>query len=166
MQQWNCLRFSCCNRQPPRFRIVLSTVVIYFQLRYSDQYYVFCNFQVCCICLSRYADADELRELPCSHFFHTECVDKWLKINACCPLCKFEISNSNENSPSAADSNQQVWGMKGFELPGTLMWFFVDRLALSTGNFPSLQLILALFSAIESGFVQFESHKKSLMKLV
>ncbi|GFS40980.1 C3H4 type zinc finger protein [Actinidia rufa] len=63
---------------------------------------------VCCICLSRYADADELRELPCSHFFHTECVDKWLKINACCPLCKFEIGNGNENSPSAADSNQQV----------------------------------------------------------
>ncbi|XP_057494302.1 E3 ubiquitin-protein ligase At1g63170-like isoform X1 [Actinidia eriantha] len=60
---------------------------------------------VCCICLSRYANDDELRELPCSHFFHTECVDKWLKINACCPLCKFEIGNSNENSPSAADSN-------------------------------------------------------------
>ncbi|KAA8523075.1 hypothetical protein F0562_009498 [Nyssa sinensis] len=63
---------------------------------------------VCCICLAKYADNDELRELPCSHFFHTECVDKWLKINASCPLCKFEIGNSNANSPSAADSSQQV----------------------------------------------------------
>ncbi|XP_028121437.1 E3 ubiquitin-protein ligase At1g63170-like isoform X1 [Camellia sinensis] len=62
---------------------------------------------VCCICLARYADDDELRELPCSHFFHTECIDKWLKINATCPLCKFEIGDSNVNSPPAADSTSQ-----------------------------------------------------------
>lgn len=50
-------------------------------------------FQVCCICLSKYLDNDELRELPCGHFFHVECVDKWLKINALCPLCKCEIGD-------------------------------------------------------------------------
>ncbi|CAN6210412.1 unnamed protein product [Urochloa humidicola] len=46
---------------------------------------------VCCICLTKYGDDDELRELPCTHFFHVHCVDKWLKINAVCPLCKTEI---------------------------------------------------------------------------
>nr|XP_043626955.1 E3 ubiquitin-protein ligase At1g63170-like [Erigeron canadensis] len=61
---------------------------------------------VCCICLAKYADNDLLRELPCSHFFHIECVDKWLKINASCPLCKFEIGSSSEIS-STGDSNQQ-----------------------------------------------------------
>ncbi|KAK1305760.1 E3 ubiquitin-protein ligase [Acorus calamus] len=49
---------------------------------------------VCCICLAKYADNEELRELPCAHFFHMECVDKWLKINALCPLCKCEVSTS------------------------------------------------------------------------
>ncbi|GFS35366.1 C3H4 type zinc finger protein [Actinidia rufa] len=49
---------------------------------------------VCCICLAKYANNDELRELPCSHFFHKECVDKWLKINALCPLCKREVGES------------------------------------------------------------------------
>ncbi|KAI3714729.1 hypothetical protein L6452_21688 [Arctium lappa] len=62
---------------------------------------------VCCICLAKYADNDLLRELPCTHFFHIECVDKWLKINASCPLCKFEIGGSNETSSSTEDSNQQ-----------------------------------------------------------
>ncbi|KAK2651399.1 hypothetical protein Ddye_011255 [Dipteronia dyeriana] len=53
---------------------------------------------VCCICLARYADNDELRELSCLHFFHVECVDKWLKINASCPLCKTEVVESSSAS--------------------------------------------------------------------
>ncbi|KAL8170754.1 hypothetical protein V2J09_022558 [Rumex salicifolius] len=46
---------------------------------------------VCCICLADYANNDELKELPCSHLFHKDCVDKWLQINALCPLCKTEV---------------------------------------------------------------------------
>ncbi|XP_059658055.1 E3 ubiquitin-protein ligase At1g63170 [Cornus florida] len=57
---------------------------------------------VCCICLARYANNDELRELPCTHFFHRECVDKWLKINALCPLCKHEVGESILGSLSEA----------------------------------------------------------------
>ncbi|CAL9761790.1 unnamed protein product [Musa acuminata subsp. burmannicoides] len=49
---------------------------------------------VCCICLAKYVDNDELRELPCTHFFHKDCVDKWLKINALCPLCKSEAGST------------------------------------------------------------------------
>lgn len=63
--------------------------------------------QVCCICLTKYEEDDELRELPCSHFFHTECVDKWLKINASCPLCKSEI-DSGESLPASVESNRQA----------------------------------------------------------
>ncbi|MCL7023495.1 hypothetical protein MKW94_004977 [Papaver nudicaule] len=45
----------------------------------------------CSICLANYADNEELRELPCAHFFHVECVDKWLKENVSCPLCNCDI---------------------------------------------------------------------------
>lgn len=48
----------------------------------------------CCICLSAYDDGVELRELPCSHHFHCACIDKWLYINATCPLCKYDILKS------------------------------------------------------------------------
>ncbi|KAK4796656.1 hypothetical protein SAY86_028982 [Trapa natans] len=57
---------------------------------------------VCCICLAKYANNDELRELQCSHFFHKDCVDKWLKINALCPLCKSEVGAP---SNPCADAN-------------------------------------------------------------
>ncbi|KAI7742389.1 hypothetical protein M8C21_033275 [Ambrosia artemisiifolia] len=60
---------------------------------------------VCCICLAKYTDDDLLRELPCTHFFHTECVDRWLKMNASCPLCKFEIGSLS--SPTQDSPHQQ-----------------------------------------------------------
>ncbi|MQL85587.1 hypothetical protein Taro_018121 [Colocasia esculenta] len=61
---------------------------------------------VCCICLAKYVDNDELRELSCAHFFHKDCVDKWLKINALCPLCKAEVGES-AGLASGAGSNHR-----------------------------------------------------------
>ncbi|KAJ6334909.1 hypothetical protein OIU78_011701 [Salix suchowensis] len=54
----------------------------------------------CCICLSAYEDGSELRELPCGHHFHCMCLDKWLCINATCPLCKFNILKADSQSSS------------------------------------------------------------------
>ncbi|XP_054789007.1 E3 ubiquitin-protein ligase At1g63170-like isoform X2 [Prosopis cineraria] len=62
---------------------------------------------VCCICLAKYENNDELRELPCSHLLHKECVDKWLKINALCPLCKGEVGGNLVGSVSGEGTNQQ-----------------------------------------------------------
>ncbi|KAJ6423688.1 hypothetical protein OIU84_024628 [Salix udensis] len=45
----------------------------------------------CCICLAKYKDKEEVRKLPCSHMFHLKCVDQWLRIISCCPLCKQEL---------------------------------------------------------------------------
>ncbi|KAJ3692721.1 hypothetical protein LUZ60_011816 [Juncus effusus] len=52
----------------------------------------------CCICLSHYEEGAELRELPCAHHFHASCIDKWLRINATCPLCKFSIVKTETRS--------------------------------------------------------------------
>ncbi|XP_059318246.1 E3 ubiquitin-protein ligase At4g11680-like [Lycium ferocissimum] len=54
----------------------------------------------CCICLCSYEDGIELRELPCCHHFHAACIDKWLYINATCPLCKFNILKNGNQSGS------------------------------------------------------------------
>ncbi|KAL9359910.1 hypothetical protein Peur_048033 [Populus x canadensis] len=59
-----------------------------------------CEDTECCICLSAYEDGSELRELPCGHHFHCMCIDKWLCINATCPLCKFDILNADSQSGS------------------------------------------------------------------
>lgn len=50
----------------------------------------------CVVCLSEYEDGSELRQLPCHHLFHSACIDKWLCINATCPLCKRSILKNAE----------------------------------------------------------------------
>lgn len=56
----------------------------------------FFSVQECCICLSSYEDGAELHALPCNHHFHCTCIVKWLKMNATCPLCKYNILKGSE----------------------------------------------------------------------
>ena len=42
----------------------------------------------CNICLEEYIDGDKLKTLPCLHFFHASCIEKWLKSVNKCPICK------------------------------------------------------------------------------
>ncbi|KAK0369373.1 hypothetical protein CLIM01_13270 [Colletotrichum limetticola] len=49
------------------------------------------NYQPQChICLENYVDRDSvIRELPCGHIFHPECIDEFLSLNSSlCPICK------------------------------------------------------------------------------
>ncbi|KAI3846885.1 hypothetical protein MKX03_016541 [Papaver bracteatum] len=66
---------------------------------------------VCSICLGKYADNEELRVLPCSHFFHVDCVDKWLKMNATCPLCKRGVKGNvvETSSRSVLPENARIF---------------------------------------------------------
>nr|XP_043639904.1 putative RING-H2 finger protein ATL21A [Erigeron canadensis] len=43
----------------------------------------------CPICLSKYKPREALRTIPeCNHYFHLDCIDEWLKLNATCPMCR------------------------------------------------------------------------------
>mmetsp|Transcript_23097 Transcript_23097/g.74286 ORF Transcript_23097/g.74286 Transcript_23097/m.74286 type:complete len:303 (-) Transcript_23097:124-1032(-) len=42
----------------------------------------------CAICLTDFEDGEQLRQLPCRHYFHKACIDDWLRINATCPRCR------------------------------------------------------------------------------
>ena len=48
------------------------------------------HLDTCSICLTDILLGDEIITLKCSnkHFFHSECIKKWLKSSFCCPLCK------------------------------------------------------------------------------
>mmetsp|Transcript_2600 Transcript_2600/g.4074 ORF Transcript_2600/g.4074 Transcript_2600/m.4074 type:complete len:145 (-) Transcript_2600:35-469(-) len=41
---------------------------------------------LCSVCKSEICSNQTLRELPCGHYFHRKCIDKWLQMKANCPL--------------------------------------------------------------------------------
>ncbi|KAK9274563.1 hypothetical protein L1049_021812 [Liquidambar formosana] len=69
------------------------------------------NDGTCPICLSDYQPKDTLRTIPeCNHYFHADCIDEWLKMNATCPLCRNSPDGSSlitpcSSSPSSSSSS-------------------------------------------------------------
>ena len=46
----------------------------------------------CPICLEAFAEKERIRTLPCFHVYHVRCIDRWLKRNAKCPICKHSVA--------------------------------------------------------------------------
>jgi hypothetical protein len=52
----------------------------------------------CCICIDVVEKGDCLTVLPCTHMFHSSCVDSWLLQRPVCPLCKSNVSQDTDSS--------------------------------------------------------------------
>jgi hypothetical protein len=50
--------------------------------------------ETCGICIDEFVNDEILTELPCKHYYHKTCVDKWLTINKTCPLCRSPVDPS------------------------------------------------------------------------
>ncbi|KAK4264952.1 hypothetical protein QN277_026064 [Acacia crassicarpa] len=50
----------------------------------------------CSVCLGEFQEDDSLRILPkCTHAFHVQCIDTWLRSRKNCPLCRAPIVREN-----------------------------------------------------------------------
>lgn len=55
----------------------------------------------CAVCIEEYNVGDKLRQLPCQHVFHTECIVPWLtERHTSCPLCKAQVLLTEDNHHS------------------------------------------------------------------
>ncbi|KAK2180426.1 hypothetical protein NP493_443g02039 [Ridgeia piscesae] len=52
----------------------------------------------CVVCMCDFESRQLLRVLPCSHEFHGKCVDKWLKTNRTCPICRADASQKHSHT--------------------------------------------------------------------
>lgn len=48
----------------------------------------------CLICLEEFGDGDDVKTLPCLHFYHQKCIEQWLGTDNSCPVCKTPIGEA------------------------------------------------------------------------
>ncbi|KAJ8768958.1 hypothetical protein K2173_023953 [Erythroxylum novogranatense] len=70
----------------------------------------------CSVCLNEFREYETLRLLPkCSHAFHINCIDTWLRSHTNCPMCRAPIitnpatqttTESGTNNSGTQDENQ------------------------------------------------------------
>lgn len=54
----------------------------------------------CSVCLSEFLEDESVRLLPkCSHAFHIQCIDTWLRSHSNCPLCRANVVCVNPPPP-------------------------------------------------------------------
>jgi len=46
----------------------------------------------CPVCLEAFSAATAIKQAPCGHIFHTECLGGWARVAQSCPLCRLELS--------------------------------------------------------------------------
>ena len=44
----------------------------------------------CIICMEKFEENEQIKQLNCGHIFHGDCIDKWLEKEKKCPFCKSE----------------------------------------------------------------------------
>ncbi|CAG8515779.1 9662_t:CDS:1, partial [Scutellospora calospora] len=78
--------------------------------------------ETCAICLEDFDEGDNIRELPCRHWYHVECIDPWLTTkSSSCPLCKKDCkpsigSESNENTSISVNNENESQGTQAVDV--------------------------------------------------
>ncbi|XP_078356317.1 E3 ubiquitin-protein ligase RNF126-like [Oculina patagonica] len=49
----------------------------------------------CAVCQDKLTLGEEVRQLPCRHLFHFDCIQPWLKLHDSCPICRVSLNNTH-----------------------------------------------------------------------
>jgi hypothetical protein len=77
-----------------------------------------CEDGECVICLDEWLEGEVVKEMPCKHKFHGNCVEKWLKLHGSCPVCRYKMpaddpvkkfGEDRESSTGNNNTRREIW---------------------------------------------------------
>jgi len=117
-------RTGCANASVPSVRVLLEKEDLVNELERAP------HDTLCSICYEEYADGEPLRLLRCGHYFHIECIDRWLltatkRRAPACPLCNRSLDPAASAAATAEAPRAHAGGGGG---QGGGAFPFQDRL--------------------------------------
>uniref|UniRef100_A0A3P8X2S6 RING-type domain-containing protein n=1 Tax=Cynoglossus semilaevis TaxID=244447 RepID=A0A3P8X2S6_CYNSE len=91
-----CQDMSVIVPETPRYRLSVTSMDIISKSSCDTLLLCLCR---CQICFCDYTDGEKLRMLPCFHDYHMKCIDRWLKDNTTCPICRANLADGDTLAP-------------------------------------------------------------------
>ncbi|CAO2817337.1 unnamed protein product [Amaranthus hypochondriacus] len=80
-------RMNECRGSPPAAESVIENLPsIWVSVESVEE-----NEVVCAICRDDFSGKEVVKQLPCLHYFHGDCIVPWLKMRNTCPVCRHEL---------------------------------------------------------------------------
>jgi Ring finger domain len=77
----------------------------------------------CVVCLEKLFEKEKeelvVKEMPCGHRYHGECIDKWLHMRRSCPMCRYKMPREEAEVMKTEEGSREggngVWVRISFE---------------------------------------------------
>lgn len=102
------IRYTSSHRTASRTDVVLALLDV-LPTEIVQHAHVFNERYPCTYCYEEYRENDGVVRLPCTHLFHTVCVQEWFHSgHVSCPLCQLDVSASLRPEFNAGDGGASV----------------------------------------------------------
>ncbi|XP_074651445.1 E3 ubiquitin-protein ligase RNF115-like isoform X2 [Tubulanus polymorphus] len=59
----------------------------------------------CTVCMEDFKLGENVRKLPCDHYYHTDCIVPWLERHGSCPICRKDLNGEDTSNPPTTQTS-------------------------------------------------------------